>query len=520
MVLQSTSRAVQLDVFVTDSSGRPVHGLRKSDFLLTDNTRPRDIRIFSGEIDSSEGQSSAVTIVPPAVYSNRFGLRDSPIVTAIVIDAVPRPEGVQKHAGLLANAPAGYWFSSVRRWVIGAIYRMAPGQTIAIYAACPELQVVQDYTSDPGRLVASLEAFAEPPAPQATGRKQPESIDALVPPTLAVLRAVVGRMSAAPGRKSVVWISQAYGPDLNLSAIDTVTDATADAFNDANVPLYAVDARRSPTCQAPANLRPAIPGFQPADRDYMVILDCSQPPDISDRWMQYLAQATGGRIFRDGKFFGTETYDAQAGTTRREVQMSSPDGGLVTDALRFASDASRYAYEMGFYLPESELDGKFHTLGASVPASPNFALRYRNGYTASAGMSAPPDLRALPGADPRPQPAAPRHPDEVGIDARVELPVKPRNELQLSLMLAPETVTRTPDGVIALDATFTQTDALGKELGRTEDALRAPTPGTPGEMVRYARNLKRINGAVLLHITIRDPATNRAGSLAVPIGKQ
>jgi hypothetical protein len=236
--------------------------------------------------------------------------------------------------------------------------------------------------------------------------------------------------------------------------------------------------------------------------------------------MQYLAQATGGRIFRDGKFFGTETYDAQAGTTRREVQMSSPDGGLVTDALRFASDASRYAYEMGFYLPESELDGKFHTLGASVPASPNFALRYRNGYTASAGMSAPPDLRALPGADPRPQPAAPRHPYEVGIDARVELPVKPRNELQLSLMLAPETVTRTPDGVIALDATFTQTDALGKELGRTEDALRAPTPGTPGEMVRYARNLKRINGAVLLHITIRDPATNRAGSLAVPIGKQ
>jgi hypothetical protein len=47
VILESSSHVVQLDVFVSDSAGRPVHALRKSDFLVTDNGRPRDVRIFS-----------------------------------------------------------------------------------------------------------------------------------------------------------------------------------------------------------------------------------------------------------------------------------------------------------------------------------------------------------------------------------------------------------------------------------------------------------------------------------------
>jgi len=39
-------------------------------------------------------------------------------------------------------------------------------------------------------------------------------------------------------------------------------------------------------------------------------------------------------------------------------------------------------------------------------------------------------------------------------------------------------------------------------------------------MVRFSRSLKVINGAVLLHIRIRDQATNRIGSIAIPIEKK
>lgn len=507
VILKLTSHAVPLDVFVSDPSGRPVHGLQKNDFIVTDNDRRREIRIFSGEIDANRTAPSSAT-PPPGVYSNRFGLRNTQIVTAIVIDAVPRPEGLQQNPGRFGSLPPQMILNLVRWDAVSAVNRMAPGQMIAIYAACPELRLVQDYTSDPDRLVASLRAFDPPTLPRAAGKRQPQTIDALVPPMLSALREVAARMSVASGRKSVVWITPAYGTELSISAISGATDSTVDAFNDANVPLYAVDSRFNPTCEAPD--RPM------AGRVSVVTLSCSQPPDLSDEWMEYLARATGGRAFSGGKVEGIQEYDAEPRLTRGEYRLQR-DHGLVSDALRFAVDESRYAYELGFYVAESELDGKVHRLGVSVTGKPRFVLRYRSGYTASATSSGTPAAQALNVPDSDQQPARLLNLDEVGIDATTEMAA--RNELRISLALTPETVTRAADGVIAIDATFTQRDDSGKQLAKVQETLRVPAPEMQTEMVRYARAMKLINGAVLLHVTIRDQATNRVGSVAIPIGK-
>jgi VWFA-related protein len=515
IVLKSTSHAVQLDVFVNDPYGRPVHSLQKKDFAVTDNGHPRDLRIFAGEIDANQTASSSAT-VPPGVYSNRIGMRDSRIVTAIVIDAVPRPEGLQKNPGIIPPFGAEAILNIVRWQAISAINRLAPGQTIAIYAACPELSVVQDYTSDPDRLVAGLKAFVPPPLPRAAGKKQPQTIDAFVPPMLSALRDVVARMSGGSGRKSVVWISQAYGTELNIQAISGATDSTVAAFNDANVSLYAVDTRFNPTCEPPVKL--------PAGQSGFVDLTCSQPLDISDEWMDYLARATGGQAFSGGKVaavqeYAVQEYGAQPRLRWGQYQLQS-DHGLVSDALRFAADDSRYAYEMGFYVPESELDGKIHSLSVTVPAKTKFGLRYRSGYTASASATAPPASQELTGPDSNQEPGSPLNPDEVGIDAKIDIPARAKNALQVSLALAPETVTRTADGVILLDATFIQTDYSGKPLSKIEETVQAPSPETQSDMVRYVRDMKLVNGAVLLHVRIRDRATNRVGSIAIPIEKQ
>src|ERR1700689_1910008 len=107
------------------------------------------------------------------------------------------------------------------------------------------------------------------------------------------------------------------------------------------------------------------------------------------------------------------------------------DRGLVSDGLRFALDESRYAYEMGFYVPESELDGKVHTLKVSVPGKPKFNLHYRSGYTASAGATTPPTSQELVGPD-SPRSASALNPDDVGIDATIEIPAKAKNEVRVS----------------------------------------------------------------------------------------
>jgi len=514
LTLKSASHAVQLDVFVSDSSGRPVHGLQKSDFVVTDNGLPRDIRIFSGEIGANQKTTSSAGMVPQGMYSNRLGMRDAPIVTSMVIDATPRPEGLQKNPGMFPSNRPNFWFALVRGQAISAIHRMEPGQTMAIYASCPELRVIQDFTSDPERLAASLKAFVPPRVPDANNR--PRTVAALVPPLLSVLRDVVGRMGGAAGRKSVVWISQAYGTELKLSAISDATDSTIAAFNDANVPLYAVDTRFNPTCMGPSGPVDSPVGgrFDPTN---VGTLSCSQPPDISDKWMEYLARSTGGRAFSGGKISGFRSYDPQTRTGWGHYELQS-DHGLVSDALQFADDESRYAYEVGFYVPEPELDGRIHRLGVTLPGKPQLVLRYRNGYTASSNATAPPDAQGMTAPDSSQQPARPLNADELGIDARIDMAAK--NELRVSLALTPKMLGRSADGVVLLDVTFTQTDGSGKQLSRVQETVPAPAPETQSDMVRYSRTLKLSNGAALLHVRIRDQATNRAGSLAIPIGKQ
>jgi len=474
LTLKSTSRVVQMDVLVVDASGSPVHGLQQKDFAITDDGHPRDVQIFAGEIDADE--------TAPRVFSNRTGLKDSRIVTALVIDAVRRPENI-----------FALWPGQAGR----AIERLEPGQTMAIYAVCPDLRVVQDYTSDPDRLLTSLNRFAA-----ALSRT---SSSASAVPMLAALREIAGQMSGSPGRKSIVWLSQGYGGELNSAAVRDATDTTVAALNDVNVSLYAVGARFNPACPDPlADMNPGPRGVMTGSRV------CSQPPDASDEWMESLAQATGGRAFgiRDINAFRTEVRDAQ-GRVRsgQTLYRFSQGGSAVDDALHFAVDDSRYAYELGFYVPEPELDGRLHTLTVTLPGKPKYGLRYRSGYIASANV------------DPDRDPVNAPHSDEVGIDATIEIAAA-QHELRVSLSLDPATVTRTANGAALIDETFIETDDSGRQLAKIQETLPLAAPGTQDEMIRYTRSIKLARGAALLHITVRDPATKRAGSVAIPIGKQ
>jgi hypothetical protein len=221
--------------------------------------------------------------------------------------------------------------------------------------------------------------------------------------------------------------------------------------------------------------------------------------------MQDLARATGGRSFSGGQVAAVREYDAEGRFSRGQYRIQR-ERGLVDEALRFAVDEPRSAYELGFYVPESELDGKVHALRVTVPGKPKLELEYRTGYTASSGSTAPPE-----------EPANPLSPDKVGIDAQIDQTARAGNELRVSLAVAPETVTTSADGVVVLDATFIQTNDDGKQLAKIQETLRLPSAETQTDMIRYTRALKLTRGAVVLHIEIRDQATNRTGSIAIPV---
>jgi hypothetical protein len=228
--------------------------------------------------------------------------------------------------------------------------------------------------------------------------------------------------------------------------------------------------------------------------------------------MDGFARATGGRAFTGHNPFGYEEHDAQGrliyGYTRMEF------GEALSDALLAAVDDSRYAYEMGFYVQDSELDGKVHVLGVETPAKPKLGLRYRSSYTASEEAMAPASEETrqtieLPKADLQSS-------NQVGIDASV---AKAGGELRVSLALDPATVSAGADQVILLDTTFSETDYSGKQLVKVQETFRASSAIGAQEMIRVARTVALAKGAVLLRVTIRDQGTNRVGAVVIPIGK-
>jgi VWFA-related protein len=499
--LKSTSRAVQLEVYANDTSGNPVHGLKRGDFTITDDGRPRDIRIFSGEVDANDPTPlPELTTLPPGVYSNRFGLHDARIATAIVIDAMLRPEGLQKEASGFARDP-----ETSLRLALGqarvALNQVVPGEVMAIYAACPDLRVVQDFTSDPGQLFASLTAFVVPCVPNTAGAAKARTTDAVVPPMLSALREAAHRLSSASGFKSVVWFSQAYGTELSPAVIKGVTDAAIVAFNDANVRLYAVDTRFNPTCHSPPDLRLGT-----------VPMSCTQEPDASVWWMDDFARATGGRAFRGANLTGYELQDAEGKFTYAITQLVRSEA--LSNALLSAIDDSRYAYEMGFYVQDSELDGKVHMLGVKVPGKPKLGVRYRISYTASEEAMAPaPEATRQNTGMPK---LDLQSGNQVGIDASV---ARAGAELRVSIALDPATLGENGDQPILLDETFTETDDSGKQLAKIRETVPVSSTPTRFEMIRYTRSVKLAKGAALLRVTIRDQGMNRTGTLAIPIGR-
>jgi VWFA-related protein len=456
----SETRAIQINVSVKDAQGYPVHGLRKEDFAVTDNGKAREIQLFSPD---EEGSPAPDTPGPPkGVFSNRFGPPAAQErITALVIDARPHltaqvGSGGAPLGGRVTNSPVLVSHTNqalARENAMRAVEQMHPGEKLAVYAICPDLRILHDYTTDRAGILASLKAFV-PVAymPSAWGR-DPYSKE------FSALRAVAEHMSAAPGRKSVVWISPAFA-DLGrmeraFPGILMRYHATVQAFNEANVALYVVD----------------VGGVSGLGED---------GPGMT------FASETGGR--------------------------SVYQGNSLDQAIAEAVDETQYTYELGFYLSAADFDGKFHQLAVKVPGQPKLSLEYRRGYSASAS---PPAAERKPTLDA--ELLNPADSSGVGIDATLKaLPGPDGNELQVSLALDDATLGIGKDGAAAVDETFVETGANGALLGKVEESLQFHPP--PAEQTaRYARTIKLPKGAVLLKIVVRDKATGHIGSLSIPL---
>ena len=357
----AATRLVEVDV-VARSNGAPAEALTKEDFTLFDNGKPRKIAFFSVRPAKTSAPVSgpAAAPLPAGAVSNRLerGGEASGSTTVLLIDQINTPPATQAFA-----IPRVRKFLQMRR---GA-------DRIGIYTYSADgLQAVQEITGDDELLSQAANSLnARDPkqrsrdttgmtAHAAEGHSVLE-ITSRATDFKNVLEATARHLAKAPGRKNLIWITNSF-PLYNLElGVDFRPDMekAAHALNDANVALYAVDARGLiGALSGLTAISNAEIGGPRSPRELAIRMgrgESQNPAGLNT--MQMLAGLTGGLVFFN-------------------------NSNAIEDSVQAAMDDGELTYTLGFYPVREEQDGSWHNLKVAVD-KPGVNVRYRKNYFAS-----------------------------------------------------------------------------------------------------------------------------------------
>jgi len=504
IVFHSTTRLVQVNVVAHDKDGKPVADLKKEDFTITEKGKPQEIAFFS--VESLDKLPAAPPKLPPHIFSNQLAQREGvpPSVTVILLDSLNTSFTDQNYA---------------RTAVIDFLLQVKPTDHIAVYRLSNRLQVLHDYTTDASDLIKRLQqarselmpdgstdtGFDLGPILGMSGRQAAFLMNDHILQTLAAIEAIANNLAGVPGRKNLVWVSD--GIPLALGSImgspsqeqrfytDEV-QRTERALNDADVSVYAVDARgltpprRFTSVEAPSargGASPAKSGLPPLPRN----------APISTRWdsMVELADRTGGRAYHN-------TNDLKG-------------------AIRDAVGDSEVTYTLGYHPTNTEMDGKFRDIKVKVDR-PGVNVRYRKGYVAQSAAMQDPKVAAKELSD---AVWSPLDATALGLNARVDFTDQPKpNSVQILVQVSPSGINlEEKDGRHSgvLDVLMAQRTDRGEQVGAgAKDKLELNLkPETYAKVMKeglvYRKVLARDPNAANVRVVVRDESTGAIGSITV-----
>jgi VWFA-related protein len=547
--LRAKSRLVIVDVVVTDSNRNPVHGLKREDFQLTENSAPQQISGFE-EITGANlpaRSSEPLAPLPPHVYTNFQPNPPGPAVNLLLLDALNTPLQAQSY---------------VRQQMIKYLKTMQPGTRVAIFTLASRLRILQGFTSDSSVLLSALNSKGALPQTSALldNSFEPTLSDQLGPlgqmPALSSLQqfeadradtriqfrarytvdalaSIAAYLSGIPGRKNLIWFSGAFpeylSPDFSRTALSTsaaISDdirRVTDSLTLGQIAIYPVDARGlmpSPLFSAENSgsqyVGPA--GSQRFNEDSSRFLQLTAAEHAT---MDEIANETGGHAF----------YNTNG----------------LQQALAKAIEMGSSYYQLSYTPANSNGNGQFRKVKVSLRQA-GYTLAYRRGYFADdpdsarqhARIAAQPmqatmqrgapsssqilfKLRLLPvdelsNAE---QSAASVTPTTNAMTVK-----EPKRKYALDFAISAEDVSlsATPDGVRHGTVEFEAIayDADGNVLNGIRGAMvNNLTPATfqrvsvSGIPLRQTIDLPV--GAVFLRVGVHDPATGKVGSLEIPL---
>jgi VWFA-related protein len=504
------TRLIQVNVIVTDHRGAPVTGLARDAFEILDQGLPQKLAFFSEQKPAPANPAAQTERKSAMVFSNRPD-ENAPGPRSVTVVLFDRLNTRFEDAGF-AKARLEKFLGGVRA-----------DDRIALYGLSDRLVILHDFTEDAAALKRALDEFkpAETMETKETTFKESRtghpamdflnnrgdqtasdiSMTGRVLETAAALEAIAHHLAGIPGRKNLVWVSNAFpinigtfqrripGARPQKDDYSAQVDKAAQALSNADVSIYPVDAQGLMPPQGDYN---AVNARQQGVRQLSLTLPTTDLAPIAEReTMQNLADTTGGLIFFDTNDIG--------------------------GAVRRAIDDSAYTYTVGYYPDHGEWDGKFREIKVKVNR-PGVEVRSRRGYLAVAdapSTASPVSMEELI--------RRPLELNEVGISVEAEKVADRQFKIHLRFDTSAVRFEQ-KDG-----RWNAQLEVLWEELG--EDGRNVAGHGqtltfrlSPETYAKLPEDGLKISSvetvdekAVELRFAARDPATGAAGSVYIPV---
>jgi VWFA-related protein len=402
-VLKVKTRLVIVDVIALDHKGVPVTDLESKDFTLTEEGKQQTIRSFSFQ-QPSQAPGQPATLVPITLSANRITnmprFKTSSALNVLLIDGINVSNTNQKYA---------------REEMLKFLAKLPAGQPLAVYAMGPKLRMLQDFTVDPSLLKDAVKKAKD----NALGVRSESSNAADLPPglvqqmpdgmvqqvlrfgqeqsinqmdervrlTLEQLGALARNLAGYPGRKNLIWLSEAF-PDYIVPEHTDIGKATTIATEQQGV-IHTYQTQIDHTADLLSNAQVAV---YPVDAGTLANRDAYTSLRNDDGNGNYLGNsARGGTRQGRGSAQASEISRASEAVIASHATMSSvadQTGGKafyntnnLDKAIRESMDDGSTYYTLGYYPEYKDWDGRFRKIAVKINR-PGIKLHYRQGFFA------------------------------------------------------------------------------------------------------------------------------------------
>ena len=383
--IRTFSNLVVIDVVVTGSDGKPVHGLTKDAFTLLENNKEQLIRHFEehSAVPASDARIAPAPKLPPGLFSNRSAAPANGPVNVLLLDYLNTPLTAQPFA---------------RKQLLDFLDHAPPGTRIAIFGLTSQLSMLQGFTSDVSVLKAALTGSKGAPQasellddplnggvgdttlssgldnPAVAGSITQAMVDSITrfealrssdvqtmrqQYTLNAFDLLARYLVGIPGRKNVIWFSGGFPLNIEPNTVeadpndsvvrnDDEVRKTDNLLTRAQIAVYPVDARG--LMVNPGNTV-VSEGPPSPDSEMNFRMEVAQEHET----MEMMAEDTGGQAY----------YNSN---------------GLRESVASAVQNGSNY-YTLTYSPMDTQWDSRFRAVKVKVN-HPGVKLAYRNGYFA------------------------------------------------------------------------------------------------------------------------------------------